>query len=131
MKRILSLVLIGSIMLVAGCAAIRLEAPALDKPVSMSRKADTEKAHRTVRHFWEEKRAVWLLYGAIPIYVPEVDEIVAKESSGHDAVTNLAITTEFDIVDLLIIAITGGGIVHTRSVVVEGDVVELSEQAPE
>ena len=130
MKRILPLLLIGSVLIVSGCATLRLEAPALDKPISMSRKADTEKAHSTVRHFWEEKRAVWLLFGAIPVYVPEVDEIVAKEASGHDGVTNLSITTELGVLDIIITALTSG-IVYTRSVLVEGDVVDLSEQAPE
>ena len=126
MKRILSGIPIGWLVLLTGCATIQLEAPMLDKPISMSRKADTQKAHRTVRHFSRERRAVWLLFGAIPIYVPEMDEIVAKESSGQDAVTNLSITTEYDVLDILVRAVTQG-VVYTRSITVEGDVVDLDE----
>ena len=126
MKRILSGIPIGWLVLLTGCATIQLEAPMLDKPISMSRKADTQKAHRTVRHFCKETRAVWLLFGAIPICVPEMDEIVAKESSGQDAVTNLSITTEYDVLDILVRAVTQG-VVYTRSITVEGDVVDLDE----
>jgi hypothetical protein len=103
-----------------------MDALTLERPISMSKKADTEKDHERVGTFFEEKRAVWLIFGAVPIYVPDVAEIVAKESEGHDAVTNLRIETEFDALDVLIGILTDG-LVFTRTVIVEGDVVDLTE----
>ncbi|MEM1125048.1 MAG: hypothetical protein AAGI71_00235 [Bacteroidota bacterium] len=76
--------------------------------------------------FEEKKRASWVILGLVPVGEAEVEEIIEREvrRSGGDAATNVIVTAQFDVVDVIIGALVGG-IFNTRTYIVEGDVVRL------
>jgi len=55
--------------------------------------------------------------------IPDVREIVQRESIGGNAVANLKIKKEYSTLDWLIEVATLG-ILHTETIIIEGDVVK-------
>jgi hypothetical protein len=78
---------------------------------------------RAIRHFKEETRFYYLLWGLVPIVSPPMEEsFVAKvRKGGH--IANVRINQQANILDILIAGVTGG-LVTSRTVNYEGDVLE-------
>ena len=110
-----AIVALALVIVVTGCATLPMESR-LDKPVSM-----TKMTTAPGKHFAVEKRAFWVIGGLAPLSIPEVDEVIGREVSGHAGVQNLKITTEFTAIDILINALTGG-IIYARTITIEGEV---------
>jgi len=116
MRKILTVIVALTLIVVfAGCATISMESK-MDKPVSM-----TKVKSMAAGTFSSESRALWLFWGAIPISVPTVDGVIISHVSEHSGVQNLKITTQYDILDLLVTGLTNG-LVTMRKVTIEGEV---------
>ena len=116
MRRIVSLVgVFVFIMTFAGCATLPMESN-MDKPVSM-----TEVKDEAAKTFVSNNKALWLFWGMIPLSIPEVDNVLVPQVSGHDGVQNLKITTESDFIDLVVMVLTQG-ILFMRTVRIQGEV---------
>jgi hypothetical protein len=98
-----------------GCATLPLDS-SLQKPVSM-----TQMKNAQGNQFAVTKQALWLFWGAIPISVPKVDEVVGPVVADHEGVQNLKITTEYTFINFLIGAITQG-VLYSQTVTIQGTV---------
>jgi len=114
-KAITTVVFFVLIIGIVGCATLPMESK-LDRPVSM-----TDMKETPVKNFTSANKAIWLFWGLIPIALPEVDGVIVPEMAGHNGVQNMKITTEYDIIDLIVTAFTDG-IVTMRTVTIEGEV---------
>jgi len=103
------------VMVIVGCATLPLESN-LQKPVSMTKMTDD-----SVKDFVIQKQAFWLFWGAVPLVLPAIDEVVGSEVADHAGVQNLKITTEHTIIDLLIDALSGG-FVYSQTITIQGKV---------
>jgi hypothetical protein len=110
-------------LLLAGCATITYEADLIDRMVAMNRIAEASDYER-VGTFSEDKRAVFVIAQLITVIDADLEDAVreALDRWNGDAVINLRIHEENDIVDVVVGAI-GNGWVNTRSVTLEGDVI--------
>jgi hypothetical protein len=108
-------VIFAFIVTFVGCATIPMESN-MDKPVSM-----TEVKDETAKTFVSNNKALWLFWGIIPLSVPEIDNVLVPQVSGHDGVQNLKITTESGFIDLVVTILTQG-ILFMRTVRVQGEV---------
>jgi len=108
-------VALAIVVVFASCAVLPMRSK-LNKPVSMTQMKDGPG-----EHFSEEKQAFWLFWGLAPLIIPEIDEVVASEVSGHAGVQNLKITTQYTAIDMIINILTSG-ILHPRTITIEGEV---------
>jgi len=106
MKRTVGLMLLVCLLFVS-CMTVKVVAPPSSNIQLLSETQSTS--------FKMTKRAIFLIYGLIPIANNSTDEMLAK----YD-VESVKVTTEFDIVDWLISGITGG-LVVTKSIIIEGN----------
>jgi len=114
--KILSTVLILFIVLAfVGCASLPMESK-LQKPVSMTKVTESQS-----QQFAVTKQALWLFWGAIPISVPTVDEVVGPMVADHEGVQDLKITAEYGFINFLISAVTSG-VLFSTTVTVQGTV---------
>jgi len=98
-----------------GCATLPLDSN-LQKPVSMSKVTNYQG-----NQFSVTKQAIWLFWGAIPISIPKVDEVVGPMVADHEGVQNLKITTEYSFLNFLLSAITQG-VIYSQTVTIQGSV---------
>ncbi len=114
--KILSTALILFIVLAfVGCATLPMESR-LQKPVSMTKVTESQN-----QQFAVTKQALWLFWGAIPINVPTVDEVVGPMVADHEGVQDLKITTEYSFLNFLISAVTQG-VLYSQTVTIQGTV---------
>ncbi|MEO0071910.1 MAG: hypothetical protein ABIK10_00515 [candidate division WOR-3 bacterium] len=106
MKRII-LVFLALLIFTSGCYTVKLVAP---PDQEMRLLPETEAT--TVKI---QKRAIFLLYGLIPISNASTDEILKN----YTDLKGIKAKTEFDIIDYVISALTSG-LVVTKSIVIEG-----------
>ena len=114
-KVIAAIVALTLVVVVTGCATLPMESK-LEKPVSMTKTPDKQGKDFTVT-----TRVFWLIGGLAPLIVPELDQLIGPEVADHAGVQNLKITTQYDFIDVLINAFTGG-IIYARTVTIEGQV---------
>ena len=116
MRKVITTVVFFVIIIgIVGCATLPMESN-LDRPVSM-----TDMKETPVKSFTSENKAIWLFWGLISIAVPEVDGVLVPEMAGHNGVQNMKITTESDVIDLIVTIFTDG-VVTMRTVTIEGEV---------
>jgi len=106
MKKIICLSILVC-LLFTSCVSIKFVAPPNQNIQLLSETQSTS--------FKVTKRAVFLIYGLIPIANTSTDDMLAK----YD-LKNVKVTTEFDIIDFIISGITSG-LVVTKSVIIEGN----------
>lgn len=114
-KIAVSIVVLALVIVFAGCATLPMRSR-LDKPVSM-----TQMTNAHGKYFSEEKQAFWLFWGLAPLIIPEIDDVIGPEVSGHRGVQNLKITTQYTPIDFIINALTSG-ILYPRTITIEGEV---------
>lgn len=114
-KAIVFIIALTLITGVIGCATLTMKSK-VDKPVSMTNMRGTP-----VRNFERNEKAVWLLWGLIPVSIPEVDDVVAPHVADRVGVQNLKITTKYSFLDVVVTTLTQG-MLTMRSVKVEGQV---------
>ena len=112
-KTVVSAVTLALAILVAGCATLPMESN-LEKPVSMTGVTDEQG-----EEFLEERKALWLFWGAMPLALPIVDEVIGPQVVDHTGVQNLKITTYSCPLDLIVTILTDG-ILTMRTVKIEG-----------
>ena len=115
MDKVLVIITLTLVIGVVGCATLPMESN-LEKTVSMTQMTDAQG-----KTFVVHKHAFWLLGGLFPLSLPEIDEVVGSVVADHDGVQNLKITTKFTFLDFLLSGLTGG-IIYSRSVIIEGEV---------
>jgi hypothetical protein len=115
MKALLIPVAFLLVIAFVGCASLPMESN-LQKPVSMSKVKDVQG-----KDFMVTKQAVWLFWGAVPLSVPTVDEIVGPLIADHEGVQNLKVTTEYNFINFILSAITQG-VVYSQTVTIQGKV---------
>jgi hypothetical protein len=115
---------------VGGCATINYNAGAVAGSVSMNRPAGN---YEMVGSFQTSQRAVFVIASLITVVDANLEEALRREMSraGGDAVINLRITEQYDIIDFAIgaaqsILLFGAQIVNTRAITLRGDVVRFA-----
>jgi len=105
-------------IMVAGCASLPVESK-LYKTVSLTSMKGTN-----IRPFESSQRAIWLLWGLIPLSVPDVDTIIGPHATERTGVQNLKVVSKNTIVDGLITTLSFN-IITVRTVDVSGEVYDL------
>ncbi|MBS4015628.1 MAG: hypothetical protein KGZ86_04250 [Candidatus Latescibacteria bacterium] len=106
MKKLILVTLLACLVF-AGCMTVKVVAPP-GQDITLLTEAEATSFKMT-------KRAIFLLYGLIPISNNTTDDMLAKYN-----LENVRVTTEFDIIDWLISGVTSG-LVVTKSVTIEGN----------
>ncbi|MCX7757661.1 MAG: hypothetical protein N2166_05075 [candidate division WOR-3 bacterium] len=106
MKRAVLLVL-TLVLFLTSCYTVKFVAPP-DQNIQLLKETD-------IAPIKIQKRAVYLLYGLIPISNTSTEEIL----KGYE-LQGLKAKTEFDIIDWLVSTLTSG-LVVTKSIVIEGN----------
>ena len=116
------------LLLLVGCYTQTYLAPTIDKPAMLSGAASVKNEYTVVKRFSIQDRSGWFIAGLIPSGHTNVNDLLKNEvvASGGDAVINLKITSQYDVVDILISALTGG-IYNTRATHLEGEVIKYKE----
>lgn len=120
-KLITTIGLVSILLIIAGCATLPLDAPQVDKPISMSPKVGFD--YNVQKHFRVDKKAIWL-FALATLSTPDIGAITNREAAGADAVVNLKIQKQMTVVDWLISALTWG-VIYTETVTIEGDAVKI------
>lgn len=115
MKIISTILVLFTVLAFVGCATLPMESK-LQKPVSMTKVTESQN-----QQFAVTKQALWLFWGAIPINIPTVDEVVGPMVADHEGVQDLKITTEYGFINFLISAVTSG-VLLSATVTVQGTV---------
>lgn len=113
----------GFALLSGACATINYDAATVQNVVSMNRPAPVA-AYERVGEFSTKQRPVFVISQLITVVDMNMERDIQRElqRTGGDAIINLRIHEEYDVVDVLIAMIVGGW-VNTRSVELRGDVV--------
>jgi len=124
MKRIL---LFAPLMMVMGCATMKLDTKILEKTATFSPKVEGKNV-QVVGKFKRSGRMGRLLFTIIPVFQPNLDGMLGEElqQAQADAIVNLEIETKYRFLDLLVNYLAGG-IFNMRSAVVRGDLVVFVE----
>ncbi len=122
---------VGLTLAVAGCATITYDAELVDRMVAMNRIAEAGDYER-VGTFEETRRTVFVVAQLITVIDAELEDAIRAEldRSDGDAIINLRIHEENDVVDV-IIGLIATGWVNTRSVTLEGDVIRWTGEDPD
>jgi len=122
---------LSSILFIASCGTIALDATSLDESVQLNDAAG--RPYTVVSSFSVKDKAGWAL-GIIPVNKPAGDKHdyfaeflqtqIAK--AGGDAIINLRVRTQNNFLDFLITVGTGG-LYATRTVTVSGDVIKYKK----
>ncbi len=115
MKALLIPVVLVIMIAFVGCASLPMQSN-LQKPVSMSKVKDVQGSD-----FIVTKQALWLFWGAIPLSVPAVDDVVGPMVADHAGVQNLKITTEYNFINFVLAALTQG-VIYSQTVTIQGKV---------
>lgn len=122
--RLLGLAVAGVALLgSSGCATINYDAAAVQSVVAMNRVAPAA-SYTRVGDFEASQRPVFAIAQLLTVVDANLERAIQRElqRSGGDAVLDLRIHEQYDIVDVLIGMVTFG-LVNTRSAAVRGDVV--------
>lgn len=113
----------GLTILSSACATINYDAATVQAVVSMNRVAPAASYER-VGAFEAQQRPVFVISQLITVVDVDLERDIqrALQRTGGDAILNLRIHEEYDVVDVFI-ALVVGGWVNTRLVELEGDVV--------
>lgn len=111
----ISVVAFALVIVIAGCAHLPMKSE-LRKPISM-----TDMQEEYIRKFDVTQRAVWLLWGLVPLSIPTVDGVVGPHVADNIGVQNLEIKTKTSFVDGIITILTDG-IITVRTVTIKGEV---------
>jgi len=117
-KTLVSVVALALVIIFTGCATLPVRSK-LDKTVSL-----TNMRGSSVRDFNIKYRAVWLLWGVMPLNVPEIDAVIGSNVAEREGVQNLKVEPKFNIVDGLVTVLTLG-IVTTKTISISGEVYNL------
>ena len=109
-----------TLVLASGACALSYDATTLGIPATLSSSA-AEPAQG--EHFEVTTRAVWGFWGLLPLSKPDIQKALAHQVGDARSVADIKIKSKARISDILITAITLG-LLSTRSVTVEGTVVE-------
>jgi hypothetical protein len=109
-----------SLVLVSGACSLTYDATTLGLPATLSSSA-SEPAQGA--HFEVTTRAVWGLWGLVPLSKPDIQKALAHQVGDASSVADIKIKSKARISDILITGITLG-LLSTRSVTVEGTVVD-------
>ena len=116
MRRILiSIFALALVIFFTSCATVPMKSK-LDKTVSL-----TSMKGASIRSFDVRQRAIWLLWGAIPLNVPKVDQVVGPRVEDRTGIQNLKVQPKINIVDTLVTVLTVG-IVTTKTISISGEV---------
>lgn len=110
-----SIVALVIVMSMAGCATVSMKSK-LDKTISL-----TDMEGNRVREIDVKQRAIWLLWGSIPLSVPKIDDIIGPHVADRTGIQNLEIESKYSFLDGLITTATVG-ILTMRTVTIEGEV---------
>jgi hypothetical protein len=110
-------------LLLAQCAPVYVNGAGATKPVALT-SLDTDREYSAVGQFRRQVRVWYALWGLIPLSNPNVGLVAAQECGMGDAVINLRVTTQYDVLDCLLDAVLGCFTLTTRGVTVEGTVVK-------
>lgn len=118
-----------------GCSTITYDAAISPGAIAMNR-GGAMPAYEHVGSFETQRRAVFVILSLITVVDSELEDVVRRElaRAGGDAVINLRIHEENDIIDAVIavaqsILLLGGRIVDTRTITIRGDVVRWTGTA--
>ena len=114
------------LLLTGGCATLTIDTRALDKPISMTSKVDSQH-YKTIHHLEKDISSYWLL-GIIPLSQPNLSKALMEEihkyrGSGTVNVRFKATTTWKDLAILII----SGGTIQPVSFIVEGDIIKFKK----
>lgn len=116
MRKILVVIIaLAFTITVVGCATVPMESK-LQKTVSM-----TSMKGLNVREFDSTQRAIWLLWGLIPLSFTSVDEVIGPHVADRGGIQNLKVESKSGLVDTLVTVITQG-IITVRTVTISGEV---------
>ena len=124
---------LGVLLLAAAlgsCRTITYDAVTLEQMVAMNR-ATAARPYERVDTFERKRRAVFLVADLITVMDAELEEALRRElaRSDGDAVVNLRIHEEYDLVDV-VVGLIAGGLIGTRSITYRGDVVRWRGEGP-
>lgn len=138
-----SLLTLVAVAAISGCATINYDAGTAATSVTMNRPAGT---YERLASFETNQRAVFVIASLITVIDADLEEALRREitRAGGDAVVNLRIMEQYDIIDFAIgvaqsVLLFGAQIVSTRAITIRGDVVRwtggagaaLGEELPE
>jgi hypothetical protein len=112
-------------LFVASCATVYVNGDNAAMPISLSAEARADASH--VGHFRCQGRALYALWGLVPLMRPDAGAMASEQATGADAVVNLRVTAQLDLLDVLVLALLGPVSLVTLSVVVEGDMVTYKD----
>ncbi|MGQ9631154.1 MAG: hypothetical protein ACUVXI_12730 [bacterium] len=114
MRKAIPIILIA--VLLTGCASLSLKSSGV--------LSEDIKPSQTLRHFSRTSQALWII-GLVPLMKPDLEDIIRSEvkGAGGNGVANLSIKDEVQVLDIIISYFTGG-IIGSRTVTIEGDVVK-------
>lgn len=128
--RVLGMAAVGLLLVSSGaCATITYDAATVQTVVAMNRVAP-EGSYERIGQFEVSQRPVFVIAQLLTVVDAKLDEALNRElqRTGGDAVLNLRIHEEYDVIDFLIgaaqsVLLFGVSVVQTRSVAIRGDVV--------
>lgn len=127
--RLAGLAAAGLVLTTTACSTINYDASTVQSVVSMNRVAPAASYER-VGQFEVTQRPVFVIAQLLTVVDADLESALQRElqRTGADAILNLRIHEEYDIIDFAIGAVQGAflfgsTIVQTRSVTIAGDVV--------
>ena len=128
-RRIAGAAVLALVMLTTACATINYDASTIQNVVSMNRVAPPA-SYEVVGEFESNQRPIFVIAQLLTVRDADLEDAIQRQlqRSGGDAVLNLRIHEEYDIIDFLVgaaqgILLFGANIVQTRSVSLRGDIV--------
>jgi len=116
MRKILVVIIaLAFAITVVGCATVPMDSK-LQKTVSL-----TSMKGLNVREFESTQRAIWLLWGLVPLSFTSVDDVIGPHVADRNGIQNLKVESKSNFVDTLITVLTQG-IITIRTVTISGEV---------
>ena len=114
------------VSLLLSCESVIYETHSSEKFVSMTTPKDIG-GYEVVGKFNYETKAVFIILQLITIKDAEIDKAILKQVNKleGDGVINLKIHEQYDFLDF-VVAVLAGGIVDTRTVKVDGDIIKMN-----
>ena len=116
---------VAAALIVTSCATVYVNSDHATIPLSLS--SDNRTGDSRTVHFRSSERALYVLWGLVPLVQPDAGAMASQQAAGADEVTNLRVTTQFDVLDVLVFLLLGPASLVTSSVTVEGDAVTYSD----
>ena len=129
-RRMVGIAAVGVLLMTSSaCATINYDAATIQSVVAMNRVAPAGSYER-LGEFEVSQRPIFAIAQLLTVVDAKLDEALRRElqRTGGDAVLNLRIHEEYDVIDFLVAAaqsvlLLGANIVQTRSVAIRGEVV--------